>query len=350
MIERKKTKQIQIGNVKIGGGAPISVQSMCTADTHDIDATVKQIKKLEAVRCELVRIAILDAAAAANVGEIKKQINIPLIADIHFDHKLALKVIDLGIDALRINPGNIGKLDNVKEVATAAKQAGIPIRIGVNGGSLERKFANMPHDKAMVESALQQVNILEKMNFDNIKISLKSSDVTTMLSAYEIISKKVDYPLHLGVTEAGTMKCGLIKSACGLAPLLLKGIGDTIRVSLTADPVEEVLAGYEILRALGIRKEGVNFVSCPTCGRCQLDIIPIANEIQRLTANTPKNLTVAVMGCAVNGPGEAKAADIGIACGKKHGIIFKKGEVIKTVQEKELIKEFMEEFEALLKE
>lgn len=350
MIERKKTKQIQIGNVKIGGNAPISVQSMCTADTHDIDATVKQIKELEAVRCELVRVAILDSAAASNVGEIKKQINIPLIADIHFDHKLALKVIDLGIDALRINPGNIGKLDNVKEVATAAKSAGMPIRIGVNGGSLERKFAHLPIEQAMVESALQQIRILEKMKFDNIKLSLKSSDVTKMIAAYEMISKKVNYPLHLGVTEAGTIKCGLIKSACGLAPLLLKGIGDTIRVSLTADPVEEVLAGYEILRALEIRKEGVNFVSCPTCGRCQLDIIPIANEIQRLTANTPKNLTVAVMGCAVNGPGEAKAADIGIACGKKHGIIFKKGEVIKTVQEKELIKEFMKEFESLLAE
>jgi (E)-4-hydroxy-3-methylbut-2-enyl-diphosphate synthase len=350
MIKRKKTKQIQIGDVKIGGFAPVSVQSMCTTDTHDIDATVKQIKELEEVRCELVRIAILDEAAANNVAEIKKQINIPLIADIHFDHKLALKVIDNGIDALRINPGNIGKLDNVKEVATAAKLAGIPIRIGINGGSLEREFAHLPLEKAMVESALRQIKILEKMKFENIKVSLKSSDVLTMINAYKIMSKKVKYPLHLGVTEAGTMKCGLIKSACGLAPLLLKGIGDTIRVSLTANPVEEVLAGYEILRALEIRKEGVNFVSCPTCGRCKINIIPIANEIQKLTANTEKNLTVAVMGCAVNGPGEAKAADIGIACGKKHGIIFKKGEVVKTVQEEDLIKEFMKEFETLLRD
>jgi len=348
MIKRKKTKQIQIGDVKIGGLAPISVQSMCTADTHDIDATVKQIKELETVRCELVRIAILDEAAASNVAEIKRQINIPLIADIHFDHKLALTVIDQGIDALRINPGNIGKLDNVKEVAKAANLANIPIRIGINAGSLEREFAHLPLEKAMVESALRQVRTLEKMKFDNIKISLKSSDVTTMIAAYKRISKKVNYPLHLGVTEAGTMKCGLIKSACGLAPLLLKGIGDTLRVSLTANPVEEVLAGYEILRALDIRKEGVNFVSCPTCGRCKINIIPIANEIQRLTANVKNNLTVAVMGCAVNGPGEAKAADIGIACGKKHGIIFKKGEVVKTVPEEELISEFMKEFESLL--
>lgn len=348
MIKRRKTKQIQIGNVKIGGFAPISVQSMCTADTHDIDATVKQIKSLEAVRCELVRIAILDEAAANNVAEIKSQINIPLIADIHFDHKLALKVIDQGIDALRINPGNIGKIDNVKEVAKAANLAKIPIRIGINGGSLERELAHLPLEKAMVESALRQVRVLEKMKFDNIKISLKSSDVTTMIAAYKRMSKKVSYPLHLGVTEAGTIKCGLIKSACGLAPLLLKGIGDTLRVSLTADPVEEVLAGYEILRALELRKEGVNFVSCPTCGRCKINIIPIADEIQRLTANVKQNLTVAVMGCAVNGPGEAKAADIGIACGKKHGIIFKKGEVIKTVSEKELVSEFMKEFESLL--
>ena len=348
MIKRKKTKQIQIGDVKIGGMAPISVQSMCTADTHDIDATVKQIKDLEAVRCELVRIAILDEAAAQNIAAIKSQINIPLIADIHFDHKLALTAIDQGIDALRINPGNIGKLDNVKEVAAAANLANIPIRIGINGGSLEREFAHLPLEKAMVESALRQVRTLEKMKFDNIKISLKSSDVTTMIAAYKRMSKKVSYPLHLGVTEAGTMKCGLIKSACGLAPLLLKGIGDTLRVSLTADPVEEVLAGYEILRALEIRKEGVNFVSCPTCGRCKINIIPIANEIQKLTSNVEKNLTVAVMGCAVNGPGEAKAADIGIACGKKHGIIFKKGEVVKTVPEEELIKEFMQEFESLL--
>lgn len=348
MIKRRKTKQIQIGNVKIGGFAPISVQSMCTADTHDIDATVKQIKSLEAVRCELVRIAILDEAAANNVAEIKSQINIPLIADIHFDHKLALNVIDQGIDALRINPGNIGKIDNVKEVAKAANLAKIPIRIGINGGSLERELAHLPLEKAMVESALRQVRVLEKMKFDNIKISLKSSDVTTMIAAYKRMSKKVSYPLHLGVTEAGTMKCGLIKSACGLAPLLLKGIGDTLRVSLTADPVEEVLAGYEILRALELRKEGVNFVSCPTCGRCKINIIPIADEIQRLTANVKQNLTVAVMGCAVNGPGEAKAADIGIACGKKHGIIFKKGEVIKTVSEKELVSEFMKEFESLL--
>lgn len=348
MIKRKKTKQIQIGDVKIGGFAPISIQSMCTTDTHDIDATVKQIKSLEDVRCELVRIAILDEEAAKNVAEIKRQINIPLIADIHFDHKLALKVIDQGIDALRLNPGNIGKIENVKEVAKAANLAQIPIRIGINGGSLERELKHLPLEKAMVESALRQVRVLEKMKFDNIKISIKSSDVITTINAYKRISKKVSYPLHLGVTEAGTLKCGLIKSACGLAPLLLKGIGDTLRVSLTANPVEEVIAGYEILRALEIRKEGVNFISCPTCGRCKVNIIPIADEIQRLTAKAEKNLTVAVMGCAVNGPGEAKAADIGIACGKKHGIIFKKGEVIKTASEKELVSEFMKEFETLL--
>lgn len=347
MIKRKKTKQITIGNIKIGGNAPITVQSMCTADTHDIDSTVAQIKELEAVKCELVRVAVLDEEAANNLGAIKNQIDIPLIADIHFNHKLALISIEQGIDALRINPGNIGKIENVKEVVTAAKMNNVPIRIGVNGGSLEKEFAHLPLDKAMVESVLRQVRTLEKLKFENIVISLKSSDVITTIKAYKKISKKVNYPLHLGVTEAGTLKCGLIKSTAGLAPLLLKGIGDTIRISLTDNPVEEVLAGYELLRALGIRKEGVNFISCPTCGRCQLNIMPIANEIQRLTAPSSKNVTIAVMGCAVNGPGEAKHADLGIACGKKQGIIFKKGEVIKTVSEENIIQEFMKEFDSL---
>lgn len=347
MIKRKKTKQVSVGNIQIGGYAPISVQSMCTADTRDIDATVRQIKELEEVNCELVRVAVLDEVAAGNLGEIKKQINIPLIADIHFNHKLALIAIDQGIDALRINPGNIGKIDNVKEVVMAAKMNNVPIRIGVNGGSLEKEFASFPLEKAMVKSALRQVKLLEKLKFEDIVISLKSSDVMTTIKAYEKISKKVKYPLHLGVTEAGTLKCGLIKSTAGLAPLLLKGIGDTIRVSLTDNPVEEVIAGHEILRALGIRKEGVNFISCPTCGRCQLNIMPIANEIQRLTASSQKNVTIAVMGCAVNGPGEAKHADLGIACGKKQGIIFKKGQVIKTVPEEDIIQEFMKEFELL---
>ncbi len=348
MIERKKTKQISIGGVTIGGNAPIRVQSMCNTDTRDIDATVKQIKELEAVRCELIRVAVLDETAAKAIAEIKKQISIPIIADIHFDYRLALTCVDSGVDGLRINPGNIGKIDNVREVATACKMAGVPIRIGVNSGSLEKTYAHLPTHEAMVQSAINQIQTLEDLNFDDIKISLKSSNVPTMIKAYEIISEKIDYPLHLGVTEAGILKTGLIKSAVGLTPLLLKGIGDTIRISLTDSPIEEVPAGYEILRALGIRKDGVNFISCPTCGRCRVNMIPIAYKIHELTAGVTKPLTVAVMGCPVNGPGEAKEADIGIACTEGFGILFKKGQVVKQIPEKDLISEFMKEFETLL--
>lgn len=348
MIKRKKTKQINIGNVAIGGLAPIAVQSMCNTDTSDVEATVKQIKELENAGCEVIRVAVLDQNAAKAISEIKKQIKIPLVADIHFDYKLAIASIENGADAIRINPGNIGKKENVQAVVEAAKKAKISIRIGVNAGSLEKELDHLPPAKAMVKSALEQVKILEEMGFYDIKLSLKSSDVTTMIEAYKKISKKTKYPLHIGVTEAGTLETGLIKSSIGIGTLLQKGIGDTIRVSLTDNPAKEVQAGFEILRTLGLRQEGVNFVSCPTCGRCKINLIPIAKEIQNRLPKTDKQLTVAVMGCGVNGPGEAKHADIGIACGKKEGIIFKKGEIIKKVKEEDLIEEFLKEYQSLL--
>lgn len=348
MIKRKKTKQIKVGNVDIGGLAPISVQSMTNTDTCDIEATVKQIKELEDAGCEIIRVAVLNEEAACAISEIKKQIKIPLIADIHFDYKLAISSIENGADGIRINPGNIGKKENVEAVVKAAKKAKVPIRVGVNSGSLEKEFEHLPVAKAMVKSVLKHVTTLERMGFYDIKISLKSSDVETMIEAYKKISKKTKYPLHIGVTEAGTLQTGLIKSAIGIGTLLQKGIGDTIRVSLTDNPVEEVKAAYEILRTLGLRQEGVNFISCPTCGRCKINLIPIAKEIQKRLPKTEKQLTVAVMGCGVNGPGEAKHADIGIACGKKEGLIFKKGEIIKKVKEEELIDEFLKEYQSLL--
>jgi (E)-4-hydroxy-3-methylbut-2-enyl-diphosphate synthase len=341
---RKKTKKIRIGTVEIGGDSPISVQSMCNTDTRDIVSTVKQIKELEDSGCELIRLAILNKEAASAISEIKKRVKIPLIADIHFDYRLAISCIENGIDALRLNPGNIGKLENVKKVVKIAKEREIPIRIGVNSGSLEKNLQNMKNRAdALVESALGHVKILEDLDFDLIKISLKSSDVLTMIEAYEKISKKVDYPLHLGVTEAGTLKTGLVKSSIGLGILLNQGIGDTIRVSLTDNPVEEVFAGFEILKTLKLRQRGVNFVSCPTCGRCQINLIELAKKVEARFRNLEKPLTIAVMGCAVNGPGEAKGADIGIAGGIGEGYIFKHGEIIKRVPENELFEEFEKE-------
>ena len=343
MIQRRKSKQIQIGNIKIGGEAPISVQSMTNTDTRDVKSTLKQINNMAEQGCELVRLAILNPDAAEAIKEIKKQSPLPLIADIHFDYRLAMRCIENGIDALRINPGNIGKEEHTKKVVALAKTNNIPIRIGINGGSLEKELEQLeiPLAEKMVVSAMRHVKILEDNDFDKIKISLKSSDVLTTIEAYRLIAQKVDYPLHLGVTEAGTYTGGIVKSAVGLGTLLAEGIGDTIRVSLTDSPVEEVKAGYMILKSLGLRQRGINFVSCPTCGRTQIDLISLAKEVEKRLENFDKPLTVAVMGCAVNGPGEAKHADYGIAGGIKEGYIFKKGEIIKRLPEEKLVDEFI---------
>ena len=343
MIQRRKSKQICIGDVKIGGDAPISVQSMTNTDTRDVEKTLQQIYNLKELGCELVRLAILNKDAAEAIKEIKKRSPLPLIADIHFDYRLAISCIENGIDALRINPGNIGKEEHTKKVVSLAKTNNIPIRIGINGGSLEKEFAAMelPLHEKMVLSAMRHIQILEDNNFDKIKVSLKSSDVLTTIEAYRLIAKKVDYPLHLGVTEAGTYNGGIIKSAVGLGTLLAEGIGDTIRVSLTDLPEEEVKAGYQILKALNLRQRGINFVSCPTCGRTQIDLINLAKTVEKKLADFEKPLTIAVMGCAVNGPGEAKHADYGIAGGIKEGYIFKKGEIIKKVPENMLVDEFI---------
>lgn len=343
MIQRRKSKQICIGNIKIGGDAPISVQSMTNTDTRDVEKTLQQIYNLKELGCELVRLAILNKDAADAIKEIKKRSQLPLIADIHFDYRLAISCIENGIDALRINPGNIGKEEHTKKVVALAKTNNIPIRIGINGGSLEKEFAAMelPLHEKMVLSAMRHIQILEDNNFDKIKISLKSSDVLTTIEAYRLIAQKVDYPLHLGVTEAGTYNGGIIKSAVGLGTLLAEGIGDTIRVSLTDLPEEEVKAGYQILKALNLRQRGINFVSCPTCGRTQIDLINLAKTVEKKLADFEKPLTIAVMGCAVNGPGEAKHADYGIAGGIKEGYIFKKGEIIKKVPENMLVEEFI---------
>lgn len=343
MINRRVSKQIQIGNVKIGGDAPISVQSMCNTDTRDVDATVRQIKELEDAGCELIRLAVLNKDAAAAIREIKKQVNIPVIADIHFDYRLAIQCIENGIDALRLNPGNIGRDENVKKVVSLAKTNNIPIRIGINAGSLEKNIAAMdlPLHEKMVKSAMQHIKILEDNDFDKIKISLKSSSVITTIDAYRLMAKMVDYPLHLGLTESGTLKGGLVKSAVGMGTLLAEGIGDTIRVSLTENPVEEVYAGYSILKSLEIRQRGVNFISCPTCGRCQIDLIGLAKKVESALKDINKPITVAVMGCPVNGPGEAKHADYGVAGAIKEGYIFKKGEIIKRVPEEDILKELL---------
>ena len=344
MIKRRKSKQISIGNVKIGGDAPISVQSMCNTDTRDVETTLNQIHDLAAKGCELVRLAVLNQEAADAIKDIVKKSPVPLIADIHFDYKLAIKCINNGINALRLNPGNIGKRENVEKVVTLAKQQQIPIRIGVNAGSLEKDLLDkdIPLSEKMVLSALGHIKILEDLNFDLIKVSLKSSDVLTTIEAYRSIAEKVPYPLHLGVTEAGTLRGGLIKSSVGLGTLLAEGIGDTIRVSLTENPVEEVSAGFDILKSLGLRERGVNFVSCPTCGRTQIDLIGLAKKVEERFKDFDKPITIATMGCAVNGPGEARHADFGIAGGVNEGIVFKKGEIIAKVPEKDLLSKLEE--------
>ncbi|GFE58685.1 flavodoxin-dependent (E)-4-hydroxy-3-methylbut-2-enyl-diphosphate synthase [Geobacter sp. AOG1] len=336
---KKTTRQIQVGNVKIGGGAPCSVQSMCTTDTRDVRATLAQVKALADAGCELVRCAVLDMDAALALGRIKAESPLPVIADIHFDYKLALKVLEGGIDGLRLNPGNIGERWKVAEVVTAAKERLVPIRIGVNAGSLEKELLatyGHPTAEAMVESALGHVRILEELGYDQIKISLKASDVVKTVEAYRLLSQKVDYPLHIGITEAGTIFSGTIKSAVGLGILLSDGIGDTMRVSLTGDPVDEIRVGFEILKALGLRRRGINFVSCPTCGRCQIDLIGVANEVEERLKTVDAPLTVAVMGCVVNGPGEAREADVGIAGGRGEGLLFRHGEVVRKVKENEM--------------
>ncbi|MBK5240913.1 flavodoxin-dependent (E)-4-hydroxy-3-methylbut-2-enyl-diphosphate synthase [Clostridium sp.] len=346
----KQTKKIKIGNIYIGGDSKVTVQSMTSTDTRDVDATVEQILKLEKAGCEIIRCAVPDMAAADAIKDIVKRIHIPLVADIHFDYRLALKSIENGVAKLRINPGNIGSIDKIKLVAKAAKEKGIPIRIGVNSGSLEsdllEKYGHVCAE-ALVESALRHVEILENLDFYDIVISIKSSDVIMMIESYKIISDKVDYPLHLGVTEAGTTWRGTIKSSVGIGALLACGIGDTIRVSLTGDVVDEVKVGIEILKSLGYRDDGIKFVSCPTCGRTQINLIKIANEVEKRLEHCNKNIKVAIMGCVVNGPGEAREADIGIAGGSGVGLIFKKGEIIKTVNEENLVEELIREIDKL---
>lgn len=331
MIKRRTAKQISIGNVKIGGNAPISVQTMCNTDTRDIEATLRQIREFEEAGCDIVRLAVLNKEAGEAIKEIVKKSNLPLVADIHFDYRLAIRCIENGIHALRINPGNIGKREHTEAVVNLAKANNVPIRIGINAGSLEKELKarqDLTLAEKMVESAFGHIKILEDMNYDNIKISLKSSDVQTTLEAYRLIAEKVDYPLHVGVTEAGTLKRGLIKSSVGIGTLLAEGIGDTIRVSLTENPVEEVYAGLEILKSLDLRNRGVNFISCPTCGRTQIDLISLAKKVEEKFANLDLPITIATMGCPVNGPGEASSADYGIAGAIGEGYIFKKGEII----------------------
>lgn len=344
------TKQIHVGTVAIGGGAPVVIQSMCNTNTADVEATVEQILALEAAGCEVVRVAVPDMEAARAVGKIRSRIHLPLVADIHFDYKLALQCVDSGIDKIRINPGNIGSEERVKAVATACRNHGIPIRIGVNGGSLEksllRKYGAVTAE-ALAESALGQVRLLNKFDFDDICISVKSSSVPTTMKAYQLLHEQCSYPLHLGVTEAGTPKMGIMKSAMGIGGLLCMGIGDTFRVTLTADPVEEIAVAKDILKAAGLRKEGVNLIACPTCGRTKIDLIAIADEVERRLAGCDKPITVAVMGCVVNGPGEASAADVGIAGGNGEGLVFRKGQVLRKVSQEELVDALMEEIEKL---
>lgn len=339
MYQRRKCLKIKVGQVEIGGDAPISVQSMTNTDTRNVEETVKQIIELEKAGCELVRVAVVDEKAAACLKKIKERIHIPLIADIHFNYRLALKALESGVDGLRINPGNIGSKAKVQEVVAAAKHHGVPIRIGVNSGSVSKtllaKYGGLVPE-ALVESALEHVAILEELGFYNMKISLKASSVPLMVEAYRMIATKVPYPLHLGVTEAGTVKSGTVKSAVGIGILLAEGIGDTIRVSLTGDPLEEVRVGYAILQALELRKKGIELISCPTCGRCQINLAKLAERIETEFSFVDKPLKVAVMGCVVNGPGEAREADIGIAGGKGQGILFKKGQVVATVPEDKL--------------
>ncbi|MHB9093690.1 MAG: flavodoxin-dependent (E)-4-hydroxy-3-methylbut-2-enyl-diphosphate synthase [Eubacteriales bacterium] len=351
-MQRRLTRQIFVGNVPVGGNAPISVQSMTNTDTRDVSATVAQINRLVRAGCEIVRVAVPDSTAADALGPIKTASSIPVIADIHFDYRLALKAIANGVDGLRLNPGNIGDAGKVKEVVRAARESKVPIRIGVNAGSLNKaileKYGGIT-PAGLVESALEHVRILEENDFNDIKISLKASDIPLMLEAYHLISEQVDYPLHIGVTEAGTPKTGTIRSAVGIGALLSQGIGDTLRVSLTGDPVQEVGVGFEILKSLDLRRRGPTIISCPTCGRTEIELIKIAEEVEKRIEHLKEPIKVAIMGCVVNGPGEAREADVGIAGGKGVGLLFKKGQVVRKVLEEDLVDELLREIDLMVK-
>jgi len=349
-MKKKRTRQLSLGGVMIGGGAPIVVQSMTTTDTRKTSPTVRQIRQLEKLGCEIVRVAVPDREAALNLAAIKRGISIPLVADIHFDYKLALEAIKQGVDGLRINPGNIGSTEKVRAVVRAAQERGVPIRIGVNVGSLHKRLLKKyrhPTPEAMVESAMEHISILESLDFFDIKVSLKSSDLLDTVQAYRLIRKKVNYPLHLGITAAGPSFSGSIKSSIGLGILLAEGIGETIRVSLTGSPLQEVRVAYEILKALKLRTRGPLIISCPTCGRCDINILTIVNTLERELASLSRHLTIAVMGCAVNGPGEAREADLGVAGGKGGGVLFKRGKIIKRLKEKELVSALIKEAQSM---
>jgi len=349
-MKKKRTRQLSLGGVMIGGGAPIVVQSMTTTDTRKTSPTVRQIRQLEKLGCEIVRVAVPDREAARNLAAIKRGISIPLVADIHFDYKLALEAIKQGVDGLRINPGNIGSTEKVRAVVRAAQERGVPIRIGVNVGSLHKRLLKKyrhPTPEAMVESAMEHISILESLDFFDIKVSLKSSDLLDTVQAYRLMRKKANYPLHLGITAAGPSFSGSIKSSIGLGILLAEGIGDTIRVSLTGSPLQEVRVAYEILKALKLRTRGPVIISCPTCGRCDINILPIVNTLERELAPLSRHLTIAVMGCAVNGPGEAREADLGVAGGKGGGVLFKRGKIIKRLKEKELVSALIKEAQSM---
>lgn len=350
MYTNDKTKKVFAGKVAIGGGAPISVQSMLCVPAHDIEGNVRQAKELEKSGCDIVRISVPDTESVKTLAAVKENVSIPVVADIHFDYRLALESVAAGADKIRINPGNIGDDEKVRLVAESCKRAGVPIRIGVNSGSLEKSILakyGSPTPEAMVESGLYHISLLNKFDFDDIVLSLKSSDTVKMYKAYELAAEKCPYPLHLGVTEAGTSETGIVKSAAGIGGLLLRGIGNTIRVSLTDDPVKEVRAGNGILKALGLKKGGIRLVSCPTCGRTKIDLIRIANEAEKRLSDCDKDITVAIMGCVVNGPGEAREADIGIAGGDGCGVLFKNGEIIRKIPEERLLDELLKEIEKM---
>jgi len=350
MHKRRKTRSIRVGNLEIGGNAPISVQSMTNTDTKNISDTVSQVKKMEKEGCELVRVAVPDLESCYSLPLIKKEINIPLVADIHYDYKLALKSIELGVDGLRINPGNIKNVEKLKLIIRSAKERNLPIRFGINSGSLDKnilKIYKKITPEALIESAKNIIKILEKVDYHNVKFSIKSTDVISTIEANNIFSSKYDYPLHLGITEAGPPFSGIIKSSVGIGSLLFQGIGDTIRVSLTGDPVKEIKVGYEILKALHLRQRGPNLISCPTCGRCKVDLDKIVAKVEKQICNIDKPLTIAVMGCMVNGPGEAREADIGVAFNKEKGVLFKKGKIIAESSDKIIIKRLLEEIKIM---
>lgn len=349
-MERRKTKKVKVGSIYIGGDAPVSVQSMLNKPAHDFEASVAQAVELEKAGCQVIRGAIPDMDAVGLIPALKEAVKAPIVADIHFDYRLAIEAVAAGVDKVRINPGNIGSDDRVKAVVDACKSKNIPIRIGVNSGSVEKEILakyGAPTPEAMAESAMYHASLLEKFDFDDIVISIKSSNVENMIKAYETVAERCSYPLHLGVTEAGTARMGLIKSSAGIGSLLMHGIGDTIRVSLTDDPVNEVYAGHDILKALGLKSDSVQIVSCPTCGRTKIDLISVANEVENALRDCTKKITVAVMGCVVNGPGEAREADIGIAGGDGCAMLFRKGVILRKIDEKDIVKELLAEIDKM---